>query len=58
MTWIAVSLALASQAPAPSTPWRLVQHPWHLGARPALYVDSTGVGIGATLQATAWWLTL
>lgn len=65
MTWIAVSLALASSpATSPAAPWRLVTTPAvHVGLRPAAFVDNEDAGrleggAGVTVQVTAWLVTL
>jgi hypothetical protein len=55
MTWLALSLALSSSAPAaPSPPvWRLVStDSVHVGARPALHVSPEEGAIGVTIQVS------
>lgn len=65
MTWIAVSLALASSpATSPASPWRIVAtSSVHVGLRPAAFVDNEDRGrleggAGASVQVTAWVVTL
>ncbi len=65
MTWLAVSLALASSpATSPAAPWRLLATPAvHVGLRPAAFVDNEDGGrleggAGASVQVTAWFVTL
>jgi hypothetical protein len=54
VNWLALSIALAANPPAPSpTPWRLYTGPvTHVGLRPAALVSSGEVGAGFTLQIT------